>query len=127
MKEDGYRLNVGLIIANKEGKLLLCKRKGMNSWQFPQGGINADEAPEEAMYRELREEVGLLPEHVTLLGVTKGWHRYRLPGKFIRKNETPICIGQKQKWFLLNKLVSDSAVNLSASPKPEFKLISTSE
>ena len=95
--EAGFRPNVGIVVTNAEGQVLWGKRvKGKDSWQFPQGGINADEAPEEAMYRELREEVGLLPEHVTLLGVTKGWHRYRLPAKFIRKNETPVCIGQKQ-------------------------------
>ena len=45
MKEEGYRLNVGIIVANSEGKLLLCKRKGMNSWQFPQGGIDKNEDP----------------------------------------------------------------------------------
>ena len=59
MKEDGYRLNVGLIIANKEGKLLLCKRKGMNSWQFPQGGIDYGESALKAAKRELFEEVGI--------------------------------------------------------------------
>ena len=41
IQEPGYRLNVGLIIINDNGKLLLCKRKNMNSWQFPQGGIDA--------------------------------------------------------------------------------------
>ena len=70
--EAGFRPNVGIVVTNVEGQVLWGKRvKGKDSWQFPQGGINADEAPEEAMYRELREEVGLLPEHVTLLGVTK--------------------------------------------------------
>ena len=59
MKEDGYRLNVGLIIANNQGKLLLCKRKGMNSWQFPQGGIDYAENPLSAAKRELFEEVGI--------------------------------------------------------------------
>ena len=43
MKETGYRLNVGLIVANRKGQLLLCKRKGMNSWQFPQGGLDFTE------------------------------------------------------------------------------------
>ena len=59
MKEKGYRLNVGLIIANSKGKLLLCKRKGMNSWQFPQGGIDYSEDPLKAAKRELYEEVGI--------------------------------------------------------------------
>ena len=43
MQENEYRLNVGVIVANKHGNLLLCKRKGMNSWQFPQGGIDFGE------------------------------------------------------------------------------------
>ena len=120
--EAGFRPNVGIVVTNAEGQVLWGKRvKGKDSWQFPQGGINADEAPEEAMYRELREEVGLLPEHVTLLGVTKGWHRYRLPAKFIRKNETPVCIGQKQKWFLLRLDAPDDAVRLDIDTTPEFK------
>ena len=45
IQEPGYRLNVGLIIINDNGKLLLCKRKNMNSWQFPQGGIDKGETP----------------------------------------------------------------------------------
>ena len=53
MKEDGYRLNVGLIICNDDGKLLLCKRKGMNSWQFPQGGIDYGESPITVSYTHL--------------------------------------------------------------------------
>ena len=98
--EAGFRPNVGIIVTNQSGQVLWGKRvKGRDSWQFPQGGINADESPEEAMFRELQEEIGLLPEHVTVLGVTNGWLRYRLPSKYIRKHETPICIGQKQKWF----------------------------
>jgi putative (di)nucleoside polyphosphate hydrolase len=73
------------------------------------------------MFRELREEIGLLPEHVTVLGVTKGWLRYRLPAKYVRKNESPICIGQKQKWFLLRLDAPDDAVRLDIDKKPEFR------
>tara|TARA_A100001011_G_C14057249_1_gene734581 strand:- start:320 stop:853 length:534 start_codon:yes stop_codon:yes gene_type:complete len=120
--ESGFRPNVGIVVTNLDGQVLWGKRvKGRNSWQFPQGGINANESPEEAMYRELREEVGLLPEHVTILGVTKGWLRYRLPAKFIRKNESPVCVGQKQKWFLLRLDAPDESVRLDLDDKPEFK------
>jgi 8-oxo-dGTP pyrophosphatase MutT (NUDIX family) len=56
-----------------------ARRVHRDGWQFPQGGMNTDETPLEAMYRELREETGLLPEHVAVLGVTPGWLRYRLP------------------------------------------------
>ena len=55
----GYRPNVGIIIANTKGKLLYCKRRRSNNWQFPQGGIDRNETPEQAAFRELFEEVGI--------------------------------------------------------------------
>ena len=93
---------------------------GQNAWQFPQGGINADETPKHAMYRELQEEVGLLPQHVDLLGSTDRWLRYRLPKRFIRRNSHPICIGQKQRWFLLRVRCRESDFCLDSCDKPEF-------
>ena len=110
-----------MIIMNHEGRFWLGQRIGTDTWQFPQGGIDSNEDPQEAMFRELREEIGLLPEHVTVLGVTKGWLRYRLPAKYVRKNESPICIGQKQKWFLLRLDAPDDAVRLDIDKKPEFR------
>ena len=62
INEPGYRLNVGLIVINDKGKLLLCKRKNINSWQFPQGGIDFGESPLKAARRELYEEVGIKKE-----------------------------------------------------------------
>ena len=50
---DGYRANVGIVLSNSEGAVLWARRAGRDAWQFPQGGINADEDPEQAMYREL--------------------------------------------------------------------------
>lgn len=73
------------------------------------------------MFRELDEEVGLSADDVKILGVTRGWHRYRLPNRYIRKHENPVCIGQKQKWFLLRLLSPDSAVRLDANDSPEFE------
>lgn len=117
---DGFRPNVGIILSNDEGKVFWAQRIGQKSWQFPQGGMNTDEVPEEAMYRELQEETGLMPEHVQLLGATKGWLRYRLPGRMMRKSSKPLCIGQKQVWFLLRLTATEDAINLSADEKPEF-------
>ena len=76
---DGFRANVGIILANTQGQVLWAKRIGHNAWQFPQGGIDRGETPMDAMYRELWEEVGLHPRHVDLLAVTQDWLRYRLP------------------------------------------------
>ena len=72
-----------------------ARRVRRDGWQFPQGGMNSDETPLEAMYRELEEEVGLRAEHVEVLGATPGWLRYRLPNRFVRRNARPTCVGQK--------------------------------
>ena len=117
---DGFRANVGIILANSSGQLLWARRIGQDSWQFPQGGMDPGETPEEAMYRELYEEVGLKPEHVKVLGVTDGWLRYHLPRRYIRQHQRPLCVGQKQKWFLLELITDDSQINLHAVAPHEF-------
>ena len=117
---EGYRPNVGIILCNPERKLLWARRYGQDAWQFPQGGIRVDETPEEAVYRELTEEVGLAADDVEIVGCTQGWLRYRLPKRFIRRKSRPLCIGQKQRWFLLRLTGSESAVCLDHSDTPEF-------
>ena len=117
---EGYRPNVGIILCNADGRLFWAKRIGQHSWQFPQGGIRRDESPEQAMFRELAEEVGLRPEHVQVIGCTRGWLRYRLPKRLIRRGNQPTCIGQKQVWFLLRMLGGEEAVCLDSSERPEF-------
>src|SRR5689334_14719901 len=117
---DGYRPNVGIILSNGNGRVLWAKRIGQNAWQFPQGGIREGETAEEALYRELNEELGLLPEHVKVIGSTRNWLRYRLPKRFIRRHNNPVCIGQKQKWFILRLTAAESLVRFDASDKPEF-------
>ena len=117
---EGYRLNVGIILCNAEGRLFWAKRIGQHSWQFPQGGIRRDESPEQAMFRELAEEVGLRPEHVQIIGSTRGWLRYRLPRRLIRESCQQVYIGQKQIWFLLRMRCTEEAVRLDTSERPEF-------
>lgn len=118
---EGFRPNVGIIVANDAGQLLWARRVGgRDAWQFPQGGINRGESPEQALYRELEEEIGLRREAVEVLGETRGWLRYRLPRRFIRKGQNPVCIGQKQKWFLLRMLAEDDSVRFDLNDKPEF-------
>jgi len=117
---DGFRPNVGIILVNKWGQVLWARRIGQNAWQFPQGGIKADEQPEQALYRELQEEVGLTPEDVTILARTQGWLRYRLPKRLQRRGRTPVCIGQKQKWFLLYMNCPDHKINFQQTESPEF-------
>ncbi|MDH3636822.1 MAG: RNA pyrophosphohydrolase, partial [Gammaproteobacteria bacterium] len=96
---DGYRANVGIILCNSAAQVMWARRIGQDAWQFPQGGISADEDPRDAMYRELWEETGLKPDHVSVLGATDSWLRYKLPRRLMRRSE-PLCIGQKQMWYL---------------------------
>jgi putative (di)nucleoside polyphosphate hydrolase len=117
---DGFRANVGIILTNDEAKLLLAGRIGSKGWQFPQGGIQIGENPEEAMYRELREELGLQKKDVRILGATGDWLRYRLPKKYVRHGSKPLCIGQKQRWFILRLTEPDDRVRVDDSNAPEF-------
>jgi putative (di)nucleoside polyphosphate hydrolase len=119
--KQGYRLNVGIILVNNKGKVFLGKRcRSQDAWQFPQGGVKAYETLEETMYRELIEEVGLEPESIKILGVTKRWIRYLLPHAMRKHNKIPLCIGQKQKWFLLSMLADDDKIHLERTSSPEF-------
>jgi putative (di)nucleoside polyphosphate hydrolase len=117
---DGFRPNVGIILANGAGQVLWARRCGHDAWQFPQGGISENESPEQAMFRELWEEVGLEQPDVKIIASTRGWLRYRLPRRYVRHDNTPVCIGQKQKWFLLQMLSDDSRVSLTCTHPAEF-------
>jgi putative (di)nucleoside polyphosphate hydrolase len=120
---EGFRANVGIILANSDNKLLLGGRVGAKGWQFPQGGMIEGEEPIDAMFRELHEEVGLAKGDVEVLSVTNDWLRYRLPDKYVRKNTSPVCIGQKQRWFMLRLKADDEAVRFDQGDKPEFDRI----
>ncbi|GAA0206931.1 RNA pyrophosphohydrolase [Kangiella japonica] len=117
---DGFRANVGIIICNKQGQLLWTRRFGQTSWQFPQGGVHPGESAEQTMYRELYEEVGLEKDDVRILGSTQHWYKYRLPQRLIRQNSQPLCVGQKQKWFLLQLVSDESKIDFAATDHPEF-------
>lgn len=117
---DGYRPNVGIVLMRDDGRVFWARRVQRDGWQFPQGGMHSDETPHEAMLRELREETGLLPAHVEVLGSTPGWLRYRLPPRAVRRHEAPPCIGQKQVWFLLRFRGEEADLRLDATDRPEF-------
>lgn len=118
--KQGYRLNVGIVLANDAQQLFLGRRIGSDAWQFPQGGVSPRERAIDAMYRELAEEVGLEPSNVELLGTTRYWLRYQLPEQFIRYGSSPLVIGQRQKWFLLRLKASPQKIRLDLSTSPEF-------
>lgn len=118
---DGFRPNVGIIICNAAAQVLWAQRIGRQAWQFPQGGIDKGESTEQALFRELEEEVGLKKQNVEVLGATRGWLKYRLPEQYRRRDSEAHFLGQKQKWFLLRMLSADSEVCLNAGEKPEFE------
>lgn len=118
--KDGFRPNVGIVVADGRGRLLWAKRVGQDAWQFPQGGIDAGENPRDALFRELYEEIGLEASDVELLAQTQGWLHYRLPRRYIRHNSRPLCVGQKQKWFLLRLAGDPERIRFDRGAKPEF-------
>lgn len=117
---DGYRPNVGIILANSKNQVFWGKRIRQHAWQFPQGGIQHGETPEQAMYRELQEEIGLQSCHVQILGRTREWIRYDVPQHWVKREWRGNYRGQKQIWFLLKLVGRDSDVSLRSSQHPEF-------
>lgn len=117
---QGYRANVGIILSDESGQVLLGGRIRQPGWQFPQGGIGRRESPQQAMYRELGEEIGLGMRDVEIIGWTRGWLRYRLPERFVRRDALPLCIGQKQRWFLLRLAHDDVRFRFDQTAEPEF-------
>jgi len=120
LDREGFRPNVGIILLNQKNQVFWGKRIRSHSWQFPQGGIDRGETPEQAMYRELHEEVGLRPEHVAIVARTKDWLRYEVPDRFIRRDARGHYKGQKQIWYLLRLVAHDWHLNLRATNHPEF-------
>ena len=120
LDRDGYRPNVGIVLLNQKNRVFWGKRIHTHSWQFPQGGIDRGESPEQAMIRELHEEIGLLREHVRIVARTRDWLRYEVPDRFIRRDSRGFYKGQKQIWFLLQLTGHDWDLNLRATLHPEF-------
>jgi putative (di)nucleoside polyphosphate hydrolase len=117
---DGFRANVGIVLMPPQGEqVFLGRRTGSGGWQFPQGGMRSGETLEQALYRELNEEIGLTQAQVGIVGQTERWLRYRLPPRYVRRNQQPLCTGQKQRWFLL-RLKGEAAFDFARTSEPEF-------
>ncbi len=117
----GYRPNVGMMIINADKKVWMgvrVKSEGQPyRMQMPQGGIDKGETPKEAVYREMREETGLCPQHVKLLAVARKWYKYDLPETVRRRRSIR---GQRQKWFLFLLTADESKFNLKNDVYQEF-------
>ena len=116
---DGFRANVGIVLM-QGAEVFLGRRTGGKGWQFPQGGLRRGESLEQALFRELDEEIGVPESHVQLVGQTERWLRYRLPARYVRRNQKPLCTGQKQRWFLLRLRRSTTAFRFDVTGAPEF-------
>ncbi len=116
---DGFRANVGIVLMQR-AEVFLGRRTGGRGWQFPQGGVRVGESLEAALFRELDEEIGLAADAVELIGQTSQWLRYRLPKRYMRRHQQPLCIGQKQRWFLLRLTRADAQFNFTHTAEPEF-------
>lgn len=119
--EDGFRPNVGMVIFNSNAQVLWARRSRQHSWQFPQGGVNNDETPEEAMFRELYEELGLSSKDVYIAQTSQHWYRYKVPKNCRSSKADAGYLGQKQRWFLLG-LNDQEQLNFAFNnqTRPEF-------
>jgi len=116
---NGFRANVGIVLM-LQSQVFLGRRSGGRGWQFPQGGVRSGESLEQALYRELEEEIGVGKSSVDLIGQTASWLRYRLPPRYVHRNRHPLCIGQKQRWFLLRLKSANVTFDFARTPEPEF-------
>ncbi|WP_424928485.1 RNA pyrophosphohydrolase [Amaricoccus tamworthensis] len=116
-----YRPCVGVVLMNREGLVFAGQRidNPGNAWQMPQGGIDPDEKPRKAAFRELKEETGVPRKAVELVTKTKGWLKYDLPHELVPNLWKGKYRGQKQRWFLMRFTGDDSKVNI-ATEIPEF-------
>ena len=113
--EPIYKPNVAGILRDREGKILICERVSMrDAWQFPQGGIDEGETPEQALVRELWEEIGIDPEDFRIVS-QRGGYRYLFPTDRKRNHD-----GKDQIYFLCDFLASDAKINV-ATEHPEFR------
>lgn len=120
----GFRSGVGIVLCNKEGKVLIARRHGsQDQWQFPQGGVEMGESLETTMSRELYEELGVRRSDIAVLACTRKSLLYRLPLEIVQARETTSSsyfIGQKLTFFLLQLTCSSSVINVDLGKRPEF-------
>ena len=113
------RIGVGVVLLNNENKVFVGKRKDnpVDKWQMPQGGIDTNETPFNAMKRELAEETSITK--IKVLKEIESWLEYELPPNLLGKIWKGKYRGQKQKWFIVKFIGSDSEINLNTK-YPEF-------
>ncbi len=120
-KKQRYRRCVGACIINAENKVLVAERVTIkNAWQMPQGGIDVGEMPKQALFRELKEEIGVSMEHFELLARAKNWISYDFPEELMNNRFYGRNKGQTQIWYLLRFTGDVSHIDLKSTGHPEF-------
>ncbi len=116
-----YRSGVGIVLLNAKKEIFVGKRIDNNSdaWQMPQGGLDAGEEEDVAMFRELKEETGIDQTSIKVLYKSNGHHYYNLPYKLQKKFWGGKYLGQKQRWYLAEFIGAESSINI-ATEHPEF-------
>jgi putative (di)nucleoside polyphosphate hydrolase len=110
-----YRSNVGAILKRADGKILIGERSNVaGAWQFPQGGVKKSETAREALVRELKEELSLVPGHYRVIE-SKWPYRYLFPPGRTKESFD----GQEQTYFLIEFTGADSNINVTTD-EPEF-------
>lgn len=112
-----FRPNVAAILVQKDSRMLICERSGSRgAWQFPQGGIDKGESPKQALFREIREEIGVRKKKLTILE-KKGGYRYAFPDGKLKWGK---FYGQKQVYYLCRFHGKESDIDLGGR-KAEFQ------
>lgn len=117
--QSRYRKGVGIMLINKDCKVFVGQRvkESSEAWQMPQGGIDEGENSDEALMRELLEEVGT--NNIEIIYSSTNWYTYNIPLEFVPKWWGDKYIGQQQKWYLAKFLGNDSEININTE-SPEF-------
>jgi putative (di)nucleoside polyphosphate hydrolase len=118
-----YRPCVGTMLINAAGEAFVGKRidnKEGDWWQMPQGGVDKGEDLDAAMLRELGEETGLHPRHVSIVARMERELFYDLPEELKGKLWGGKYLGQRQTWYLARFLGNDADIDLEAHKHPEF-------
>ena len=125
MSDLPYRPNVGAVLFNREGLILVARRADLpnaegapGGWQLPQGGMDEGEDPRMAVLRELAEEIGT--DRAEIIAEHPDWFTYDLPRELIGIALGGRYRGQRQKWFALRFTGVDADIRLDLDPHPEF-------
>jgi len=119
LTSDQYRMGVGIVLLNIRGEVFVGRRADLreDAWQMPQGGVDQGETPQQAAFRELREEIGT--DNADMIAESRGWFHYDVPPELAPKRWAGRWKGQRQKWLVMLFRGADADIRLAGN-YPEF-------